>query len=63
MQRHITRLEKKSTNLQTRLRRLRRQARATGPEAAGTPARSGGVRQVLRPRTRMRAVMRRLRRS
>ncbi len=63
MQRHITRLEKKSTNLQTRLRRLRRQARLAGAEPGGTAQRRGGVRQALRPRTRMRAVVRRLRRS
>lgn len=63
MQRHITRLEKKSTNLQTRLRRLRRQARLASPEAAAPQRAGGGVRQALRPRTRMRAVMRRLRRS
>ena len=61
MQRHITRLEKKSTNLQTRLRRLRRQARLA--RETTEPRRSGGVRQALRPRTRLRAVVRRLRRS
>ena len=62
MQRHIARLEKKSANQQIRLRRLRRRTRAL--QGGGeTPARTGGIRQRLRPRTRLKSVARRLRRA
>lgn len=62
MQRHISRLEKKAASQETRIRRLRRRARAQARRAEA-PARTGGLRQALRPRTRMRTVARRLRRG
>ena len=60
MQRHIGRLEKKSANQETRIRRLRRRARAL-QHAQEQPAPTGGLRRRLRPRTRLKAVARRLR--
>ncbi len=62
MQRHIARLEKKTANQQTRLRRLRRRTRALRG-AGETPARTGGIRQRLRPRTRLKSVASSLRRA
>lgn len=62
MERHITRLEKKAATQDTRIRRLRRRARAL-QGAQEAPARTGGFRQRLRPRTRLKAVARKLRGS
>ena len=62
MQRQIGRLEKKSANQETRIRRLRRQGRAL-QRANETPASTGGLRRALRPRTRLKAVARKLRGS
>jgi hypothetical protein len=62
LQRQIGRLEKKSANQETRIRRLRRRARAL-QRSNEAPARIGGLRQALRPRTRLKAVARRLRGS
>lgn len=58
MQRHISRLEKKSANQQDRMRRMRRRFRAAQQAEAPAPA---GLRSRLRPRTRLKALAGRLR--